>query len=262
MRYGGSGEPFYSESLLFWVTLKFMTIETVILVPGTQMPVGEGINQPARWLVRYADGTSRRAIVKQLTPEGVAAEAFCALLLRGWGLSVPEPAIVDDPIAFASVDAGYPDLKQKIGWSETLPDAVKQQLIVHGSRLVANFADTPRALSLDEAIQNRDRNLGNILWDGANVAWIDHDRALGLGQDADANKLAHMAVLAGLGYAKIQEAAVAVALTLVPGVVASVVAECGPLPVRTFAEQVSSRLGGLATRVLYRFPQPRDLLNP
>lgn len=238
-----------------------MSIEIVTVVPGTETPVGDGINQPMRCLVRFSDQSIQRAIVKRLTAQGVAAEAFCALLLRGWGLSVPQPTLVAGEIAFASLDIDYPNLKQRIGWSETLPDVVKQVLIIHGAKLVAGLADTPRALSADEAIDNRDRNLGNILWDGSNVAWIDHERAFGLGPDPDGNKLATMIVGSGVDYTGIKAAAVAISLSLGTQAINDAVSDCGILGVGNFAALVTARLTPLANRVLQRFPQPMDLLS-
>lgn len=238
-----------------------MSIENVTVVPGTETPVGDGINQPIRCIVRFSDQSIAKAIVKRLTAQGVAAEAFCALLLRGWGLSIPQPALVVGEIAFASLDVGYPNLKQRIGWSETLPDVVKNVLAIQGAKLVASLADTPRALSADEAIDNRDRNLGNILWDGSNVAWIDHERTFGLGPEPDGNKLATMIVGSGVDYTGIQAAAVAVSLSLGATAISDAVNDCGALGVGNFAVEVASRLGPLANRVLQRFPQPIDLLS-
>lgn len=238
-----------------------MSIENVTVIAGTETPVGDGINQPMRCLVRFPDQSIQAAIVKRLTAQGVAAEAFCALLLRGWGLSVPQPALVAGEIAFASLDMGYPNLKQRIGWSETLPDAVKKVLVIYGAKLVAGLADTPRALAADEAIDNRDRNFGNILWDGNNVGWIDHERAFGLGPEPDDNKLATMIVTSGVDYTGIQAAAVAVSLSLGAQAINDAVTEYGILGVESFAAQVTARLGPLASRVLQRFPQPIDLLS-
>ena len=244
-----------------------MVLHTVNLVPGTETPVGEGINRPSRCVVRFPDLSTRAAILKRLTPQGVAAEVFCALLLRGWGLSVPEPAIVNGvsgaSIAFGSIDAGYPNLKQTIGWSDSLSDPVKNILIDRGSRLVSGFTETPKALVADEAIDNRDRNLGNILWDGTNVAWIDHERALGLSSDSDANKLAVMSIMSG-NHMPIQRAAVAISLALGSQAIIDASAACGCSLSDTtgFVTHVSTRLPALAARVLDRFPQPTSLFNP
>lgn len=237
-----------------------MSVAVVTVVGGTETLVGDGANRPVRCLVRFPDQTMRAAIVKYLSPQGVAAEVFCALLLRGWELRVPEPAVVvGAEIAFASLDTGYPNLKQRIGWSDNLPDPIKTLLRQEGARLVAGFTQTPRALSLDEAISNRDRNLGNILWDGSNVEWIDHERALGLEPDEDRNKLVDMVLFADPDYAKVQRAAVAVALTLSRDVITSAARECIDLDVAAFSTLVAERLGGLADHVLRRFPQPTDL---
>ncbi len=238
-----------------------MPIPVVTIVPGTEQPAGEGINRPLRAVLRYPDQSVRAGFVKQMAPASVAAEAFCALLLRGWGLNVPEPAIIADPFSFASVDAGYPNLKQRMGWSDNLSPQVKELLAQRGARLVASFADTPRALAADEAIDNRDRNLGNVLWDGANVAWIDHERALGLVHQDDANKLAVMTIMAGDPQG-VQRSAIAISLTLGAQAVADAGEECRAMPeAAAFATAITNRLPGLAQRVLARFPQPADLLS-
>lgn len=241
-----------------------MAIARVTIVRGTEAPVGEGDNCPVRCLVRHHDGGLQVAIVKRLPLVGVAAEAFCALLLRGWGLTVPEPAIADlgPEIAFASLDIAYPNLKHRLGWSEELPDAAKGALVQWAGRVVASFSDTPKALSVDEAIDNRDRNLGNILWDGENVAWIDHERVLGLSTLPDRNKLADLLQISGLDYSGVQAAAIGIALSLGQSAVSDAEAECRSLPVSDFATFLATRLRPLANRVLQRFPQPDDLLLP
>lgn len=203
----------------------------------------------------------RRAIVKNLSPQGVAAEVFCALLLRAWGLTVPEPAIVASPMAFASMDTGYPNMKQRIGWSDSLPAAVSSALQARGAELVSHFSETPLALAVDEAIENRDRNLGNILWDGENVAWVDHERALGVIPMQDTNILAVMAQMSS-NAENVRSAAVAISLTLAQTAVKQAEAECsGHVDAIAFVTAVSTKLKGLAQAVLNRFPTPPDLLQ-
>lgn len=237
-----------------------MPVPVVTVVAGTENPIGEGLTRPVRCLVRFQDGVVRAAVVKRIPPHAVSAEVFGALLLRGWGLHVPEPAIVKETaIAFASLDVGYPNLKQRIGWSDALPPLVKQVMQRSGEKLVAGLTDTPRALAADEAIDNRDRNLGNILWDGKNAAWIDHERAFGLVSDKDINKLALMVLAAG-DHRGVEAAAVSIALALAPPVVEEARNGCGDLSVDGLASIVSSRLASLASKVLLRFPQPKDLL--
>lgn len=234
-------------------------LPVVAIVAGTETPVGEGVTGPSRCVVRYSDGAVRAAVVKVLSPNGVAAEAFCALLLRGWGLCVPDPALVQQPFAYASVDLSFPNLKQRIGWSDSLSPPVKEALAQRAARLVAGFSDTPRALAADEAIQNRDRNLGNILWDGATPAWIDHERSLGLVPMPDRNMLAEMAVCS-VDWPAIQKSAIAISLSLGAYAVNEALAATASLPgTNQFAMQISSNLGALAGRVLHRFPQPQDM---
>jgi hypothetical protein len=204
----------------------------------------------------------RAAIVKELSAKPLAAEVFCAHLLRGWGLKTPDVAIVQGTkLALASLDTGYPNLKQRINFQDSLPNTIKKLLERHGAILVASFPETPRAIAVDEAIANRDRNLGNILWDGTNVAWIDHDRALGLTNDLNLNKLVNFVVMSGTDHGKIAAAAVQSALQLFSSSVAEAVRECASLDVGQFGVQVSSRLAKLAQKVLERFPMPDDLLK-
>jgi hypothetical protein len=192
----------------------------------------------------------------------LAAEVFCAHLLRGWGLKTPDVAIVQGTkLALASLDTGYPNLKQRINFQDSLPNTIKKLLERQGAILVASFPETPRAIAVDEAIANRDRNLGNILWDGTNVAWIDHDRALGLTNDLDLNKLANLVLMSGTGHGKIAASAVQSALQLFSDSVAEAVRECAGLDVGEFGVQVSGRLAQLAQKVLERFPIPDDLLK-
>ncbi len=239
-----------------------MGIEVVSIIEGTDSPVGDGMSAPIRALVRFDDQSTRRAIVKLLPAPALAAELFCAALLRGWGLDVPEVAIVrGDPMRFASLDTGYPSLKQRIGLANDMPVTVKNALALYGAKLVASFKETPRALVADEAIANRDRNLGNLLWDGSDATWIDHERALGVCELPDQNLLASMSVAVGEAE-RVRQAAVAIAMTLGPQAVEEALSECADVSESAgFADQVKGKLTILASMVLRRFPQPNDLLS-
>ena len=136
------------------------------------------------------------------------------MLCRAWGLSVPEIVIIKDrEFLVASIDVGYPNLKQRLNLTDDLPESIKQALVVNGAKLISTFSSTPLAIAVDEAINNRDRNLGNILWDGNNVSWIDHERALGYVGSKDLNVLVSLALMSGEAE-KIKVAATATALTL------------------------------------------------
>lgn len=241
-----------------------MELPVVEVISGTETPVGSGVTGAQRCLVRFPDGTMRAAILKRMEIRAIAAECFCSMLLRRWGLNVPEPAIVGNPpTAFACIDVSYPNLLQRMGWSINLPPEVRSVLEHAAARLVTSFSQTPLALAADEAIKNLDRNLGNILWNGNEVAWIDHERALGVSNEPmlDTNKLANLALMSG-EHDRISAAAVTASFTLSASAVDDAERICAAYTDTTgFSELVSDRLKRLANAVLDRFPRPNDLLE-
>lgn len=237
-----------------------MKLETARLVRGSESPAGDGLSGAMRCVLTLSDGTQRAAIIKRMERQRVLAEAFCALLLRGWGLTIPDPYLVDEDgvISFASADATYPSLKQRLGLENVPEGPAKDALIGIAVQIVAQLTQTPVALMADEAIDNRDRNLGNILWDGQEAAWIDHELTLGLAQHlADINKLAAM-VNATPHAEAIKASAVANWMTASRDTPAA----AGHCAAATdFADVVTTRLNGLGSRILARFPAPQDLLS-
>ena len=235
-----------------------MKIRTAELITGSEQPVGEGITSPVRAVLRV-DDQILNGIVKSISLEKIAAECLCAVLLRHWGAPVPEPIIVvGNPIKFASIDVGYPNLKQRIGFTDQLSQAEQNALIKFGGDLISKCESTPLVIAADEAIGNFDRNLGNILWDGSQVAFVDHERSLGLENDPDLNKLA-LIVSNADNLSSIQTSAVAIALTLSIDIMKSI--KSSDVDVSAHSEYLSSRITKLASQVLSRFPEPKDLLT-
>lgn len=239
-----------------------MKLRIGTIAAGVETPVGDGINRPVRATVRV-DEASHAAVIKRLPPQAVLAECFCALLLRGWGLPVPEPVLIieNQGLVFASLDSGFPSLKQRLGWHETLPQPQQDILSRLGAAIVCGWSDAPRALAADEAIANADRNLGNFLWDGAEHAYIDHERTLGLAAHT-ANLMAMLAELAGKS-GEMEAAAVTAALALdasLPGSIKAPDTAPEQVDFSPLVEYVEARLPALASRVLARFPKPHDLL--
>lgn len=242
-----------------------MTLETARMVRGSETPVGIGATGALRCTLTIRSGARVAAILKRGTVGHVAAEAFSAMLLRSWGLPVPTPYLVpeDDGLAFASADAGYPNLRKRMGL-DALPDGpAKDAAIYLACELVCSMPTAGIAAAADEAILNHDRNLGNILWDGAAEAWIDHAYSLGQAPAhiGTRNKLCDMAQLVG-GHEAMSKAAVAQALALNR----DAPQEAGqhlPQPLRgqALADQVTNRLNGLAMALLSRFSRPKDLLS-
>lgn len=252
-----------------------ITLRCATLVPGTESPVGDGYTGALRCVIQLQDGSQLSAVLKRIPFQSVLAEAFSALLLRAWGLTVPEPFLIKESerlLSFASADATYPSLKQRFRIDQ-LPDGpIKNALISSACAMVAALPQTPLAMMADEAIDNRDRNLGNILWDGKEETWIDHELALGLAQHhPEANKLALMTCSAN-NVEAIKASAIASWMTAdrfkateVSDVVAETTSTLELTPARPpmpdFALLVSQRLASLGNRILSRFPTQQDLFS-
>lgn len=231
------------------------------VIPGSETLVGIGVSGAMRCALRV-DGSIFAAILKRGSSSEILAEAFSAILLRGWGLPVPTPYLVSEPmgIAFASAEQSYPNLAQKIGLDDIpagSPAATAATKLAH--KLVSQLPTVPLAIVADEAIANPDRNLGNILWDGVDEQWIDHAYAFASGQMR--NKLVDMVSDAGAD-ADLRSAALAQWLRVDRTTVGSA---CKAMPEQldagNHAQFVSAQLSTLGNRILARFPQPDDLLS-
>lgn len=237
-----------------------MKLKTAILiVKGAK--IGEGINEPCRAVVRF-DGADIAVILKELSLPAVAAECFAALLLRERGLNVPEPVLVDmnGVLAFGSAELIYPSLHQKFQY-ELIPEELKHQVLVHMANIIRQWKQTPLAIAVDEVIGNKDRNIGNILWDGGEPYFIDHERCFDLVNLADVNKLAELSKLGNVDVNSVLQAAVTAAHTLTLGVMEAAGAATAHLDTKDFSDYIKLRMPHLVRMVLNRFPQPQDLLS-
>lgn len=232
------------------------------LVAGTLSPAGDGTTGAERCVIEDRNGRRRMAFLKRGSPQEVISEALAALLLSGWGLSVPEPflLVIDGALAFASADKGYPNLKQRFSISDFEGDA-RDAVLREAMRTVSRFGSTPKAAACDEAIDNRDRNLGNVLWDGAEEVWIDHAFCFGVGGMIEANKLCDIAIAVGEMEA-VQRGALAAAMVLDRTVLAAAAEDMSSSSISAddFIAATSERLSKIGARLLARFPQPDDLL--
>lgn len=242
-----------------------MKLEVATLVLGSETPTGDGITGALRCVLILPDGRRRAAVLKRGSVGQIAAEAFSALLLRRWGLPVPEPFLINEAsgIAFASADTAYPNLKQHLGLDALPAGAARNAAMLIACDLACKLPSTPLAAACDEAIDNRDRNLGNILWDGQAEAWIDHAFALGEGVHLpDDNKLCIMASSLA-NYDNIVRSSVAQALVLdrtSPSEVDDVLAD-SPIGRQDLAVFIATRISSLGNRMLARFPSSADLLS-
>lgn len=137
-----------------------------------------------------------------------------------------------------------------------MPQALTEAIVLDAARVIAALLDTPLALAIDEAIENRDRNIGNVLWDGAQATWIDHERSLGLAPNmADRNMLAEISIVGG-SVITIQRAAVEAAMQLTHQVLPVLCATgvcSGVYETESHSNFVTDRLADLAMRVLKTF---------
>lgn len=243
-----------------------MSIGWATIIPGTEMPAGGGTTGAVRCILASPGRPNFAAIVKRDAIPQVIAEAFCALLLRGWGIPVPDPYLVADAdtVAFGSADATYPNLMQRLGIAGFENGGVEHQAAVRlATRLASQLPSAPLVAAADEAIDNRDRNLGNILWDGTSEAWIDHAFALGNGEGflEDVNKLCQMSVFSGLAE-DMRSSSTAQWMLMDRSKPDTVRDELGNVvDTSTQARFVTDRLNQLGMRLLARFPAPHDLLS-
>lgn len=245
--------------------IQLIRMETVVklqtanlITRGVRMD--DGVTQPIRAIVRL-NGRDVSVILKEIEPPFIAAECFAALLLRGWGLNVPEPVLVDieGAYAFGSLEVNYPSLKQRINFA-SLNDIVQKAVFAHISVIVSNWKNTPLAIAIDEAIGNKDRNIGNILWDGGEPWFIDHERSFELIRQPDFNKLAQIVSTTDLSDS-IQKSAVSAVFLLLPSVLDEAEQAISEFQTKAYNDYVKNRIPLLANKILQRFPQPQDLFN-
>lgn len=233
------------------------------LIAGSETPTGDGVTGAVRCVIEDEQGVKHAAVLKFGSAEEVAAEATASLLLSGWGVPVPQPYLVarDDGLCFASSDVGYPNLKKRLNFDH-LPDSAKPAVALFASKLVCSLQSMPLTAACDEAIDNRDRNLGNVLWDGEDEVWIDHAYSFGVGNKPDVNKLCAMAISAG-ATEEVQRGALAAAMVLDRALPSSVDQALRPTPIDhpEFLDKVRERLSNIGASLLARFPQPADLFD-
>lgn len=242
-----------------------MRLDTAELVAGSETPAGDGLSGALRCVIRLPDRSQRSAILKRGPLDEIAAEVFAALLLRAWSLPVPDAYLVVDgsALSFGSADVGYPNLKQALGLGALPVGPARDAAVAVAMALAPSLPTAPLAAACDEAIENRDRNLGNILWDGQSEAWIDHALALGRGHvHPDQNKLCGMTV-GKPDQERFSRSAIAQALLLdraFPADAETVVAAT-PVGIYGHAAFVAGRLASLGNRLVARFPAGADLLS-
>lgn len=151
----------------------------------------EGIHDAWRCLIRFADGASAEAYVKDIPPRRMVAEIVAATLADHLGLPVAEPVLVvkDNAALLGSVAIA----------ARTFRVALEANGELALTRLRA-WSSLMAACGFDDWIANPDRHMGNLLHDGGKAFWlIDHEFAMAkdLAADIVADNHLHLAACGG-----------------------------------------------------------------
>lgn len=154
-----------------------MQIEQGILNPASLTPVGTGVNA-AHSAIVYIGGVAQKCVVKQIPDSALAAECFCSLLANALGLPVLQPILVTHPADgsrwFGGRFLSHPNLATHFA------NGITPQAVQWVAKIVSSWPKAGDAIAFDQLVLNADRNMGNLLWDGAQMTLIDHERTLGL----------------------------------------------------------------------------------
>lgn len=158
-----------------------------LLLPDSE-PVGVGINKARRGIADMGNG-HLKVIYKQLPDEEFAAELFCGLLAIELVLPAPEPIMLFDPLTgdmlFGSVDMEYPNALRAFNIDRHNPD---MSLVKFITEAISSWSKAKEVAVFDEWIHNRDRNLENLLFAGADeFVIIDHGKSLDIDTDFQSN---------------------------------------------------------------------------
>lgn len=162
----------------------FAIIELATVLRGAQPFNAGNVNSTYTGQVLLQSGVIRQAIIKDLDARELANELMAAAIALTIGLPVPTPyvaatspgslpsnkgpVIQGQQLTFASVDANTPSLKQVLLYRglHNFPALIQELL---------NWPHVGLLYSFDSFVANVDRNLGNLLFGGANRVWaIDH----------------------------------------------------------------------------------------
>ena len=154
-------------------------------------PIDIGVSGARRGPVRIGALEHVTAIVKPGTFGQIAAELFAATLAREHGMRIAEPILVFDPEAkellAGSIDLDLPNIC--IAYPDLDPTVTADFEVL--MQKIKAWPEHAMLCAFDEWIKNFDRNIKNLLWDGAGCTPIDH--AMSLNQHnphmKDANKL-------------------------------------------------------------------------
>ncbi len=161
------------------------TIDIGTLLPGASIFSDSNINQTWKGHAQTSDDIVV-VYAKIIDVREICVEAFCAILGRKLGIPIPKPFLIladsstlsevpdgQHALMFGSEDAAYPSFRRYANCQQAYEK-------------LQNFKASLDVGVFDEWIANRDRNVGNILYDGGNdFLFIDHGLALPQGLSSD-----------------------------------------------------------------------------
>lgn len=238
-----------------------MPIQRAYFIEGSDHPVGDGNNQPNYCLLRLDDGSIFKAIIKTVNEKSLATELISAHIMRHWGISVPDPYLVlmpDGGFAFGSKEETYPSLRQSLDFDDELPVDMRHEIRISAAKKIFSQKQALIAIAADEALINFDRHLGNILWNGSSISWIDHEKCLWNSKEADENKLVSLARLLG-NFEEIREKAIHSAELIKKSTPPVFTPDFTEYLAKLDYTKFLNNLSFLSERVRDRFPKPSPL---
>lgn len=199
---------------------------------------GYGSKAPRIALARFGKADVR-VYAKQMEPARLAAELFGALLARTAGFRAPHPGLAFDETTglwwFTSRQRAAPDLSRRFSIGQ-VPGPAQREAFAAAAAWITSRRQFPAMVAWDEWINNRDRNLQNLLVEGDDFSLIDHEQAFDCHDDerADVNKMAQLvnATLDPIAQMRVKSGAVAGAMTFSPDWTRLVHDILSPLPAK------------------------------
>ncbi|HIQ36210.1 MAG TPA: hypothetical protein EYH52_16575 [Acinetobacter venetianus] len=150
---------------------------TGVLCEGA-MSINAGQHRMWKGFIATNNGEVEAYIKECRNPNVIIAELITALIGRVYGLPIPRPIIV-------KVEPNHPDIVVAETMyffgseSEEYPNFERFLRDYSASdQLILDYKDLHKIIAFDELLANPDRNNGNILYDGENFKFIDHEYCL------------------------------------------------------------------------------------
>lgn len=164
------------------------------LLPGVRK-ADDGINCAFIGSVFNEQKQTKSAYLKIYNPEVLTIELFASKLAEELELPTPESMLVtcygkdiinlplkfkpspeQQYVAFATTKLQAPSLKQLASPNQMYNSTLAKLFF---NNFIERCQNVPYIAAFDEFIANRDRNIGNFLWDGDEIFYlIDHDQSM------------------------------------------------------------------------------------